>query len=198
MSHSQTPADAERIQRILRQRTEAALRQRFEGVVPAPLPEPSGNLSFAPDLAKALFAGRKTQTRRLVRPQPTTALSGEDCPIVRVGQHLRVREPWARDGAKFVYCTDPPRPGTRLLPGMYMPHAAARTLLRIDAVRCERLWAITEADALAEGCPPADAASPLAWFAETWNRFFTLPGERYADNPFVWVISFSAVPIAPA
>lgn len=72
-------------------------------------------------------------------------------------------------------------------PSIHMPRWAAHLFLDVVAIRAERLQAITEADAIAEGC------ASVAEFAMPWDTL-TKPGQRWADNPLVWVIEFRRVP----
>lgn len=88
----------------------------------------------------------------------------------------------------------------------------ARSVLEITDVRVERLQAITDTDALAEGCSGHDpepasqggtihamkgrssAPSPRAHYTHLWD---SLNGERegasWAANPWVWAIAFKRV-----
>lgn len=74
---------------------------------------------------------------------------------------------------------------------IHMPRWASRITLEVTHVRVERLQAITEADAVAEGVEyerpidPRDAFRRLWWSidgAESWNA-----------NPWVWVVEFKRV-----
>ena len=93
------------------------------------------------------------------------------------------------------------------VPGIHMPRWASRITLEITGVRVERLQAISEADAMAEGVrsklindplfnPDAvEWHSPLGYcstakeaYKHLWNSI-NGPGSWDA-NPWVWVISF--------
>jgi hypothetical protein len=82
----------------------------------------------------------------------------------------------------------------RWAPGIHMPRWASRLLLEVTSVRVERLQAISEADALAEGIddgwlvreklpPPRAAAYRYLW--EDLNG-----AGSWAANPWVWVVEF--------
>lgn len=90
----------------------------------------------------------------------------------------------------------------------FMPRSASRLTLEIVSVRLERLQAITEADAIAEGVeitPVADLASRVLQFqgkgvqvaaavvayAHLWETI-NGPGS-WAANDWVWVVEFKRV-----
>lgn len=92
-------------------------------------------------------------------------------------------------------------------PSIHMPRAASRILLEITDVRVERLNAISEEDATAEGVPHAgsllpeypgtfltpkgDFATAKVAFQRLWE--FIYGAENWLANPWVWVISFKRV-----
>jgi hypothetical protein len=92
------------------------------------------------------------------------------------------------------------------LAGMYMPTWAARTFRRIVQVRQEKLQAITEEDAQAEGVEPCNvivngitAASYRFGFLLKWDAInSTRPGLRWADNPTITVVRWDPKPVPPA
>jgi hypothetical protein len=146
-------------------------------------------ISFSPHLVRAILDGRKTQTRRLVRPVPAAMPDAAKCPIAQPGDRVAVREAWARHEGRYVYAADSPMGTIRFRPAMYMPRDASRLTLRATDVRAERLTALSTDDARAEGCPSGHV-DPVAWFAALWDGFFDRPGQRFADDPWVWVIHF--------
>lgn len=137
---------------------------------------------FNTEMVRAIFDGRKTCTRRLVKflpgenPQWTGYIkdglmlyNGKNEPCIRKapcqpGDILYVRETWcsAYDGEKFFYLADKlTNREERLLlnyddvkwhPSVHMPKGAARIWLKVIDVRIERLQDITETQAQAEGC----------------------------------------------
>ena len=113
-----------------------------------------------------------------------------DCPVARAGDQLYVREPWMREpDGRLTYAADEVNDTDRKFrPAMYMPRAAARLRLRVTEVRVERLQAISPADLAAEGLPPGKS------LAAVWDSFYDAPRQRYADNPWVWVIVFDIEP----
>jgi hypothetical protein len=130
-------------------------------------------------MVRAILDGNKTQTRRVVKPQPhffgsmtnpnqpfKTLDFGLHCPILcpygQPGDRLWVRETWLEADAprqpdghgKAIYAADyadAERPKTRWTPSIHMPRWASRITLEVTGVRVERLQDISEADAKAEG-----------------------------------------------
>lgn len=209
-------------------------------------------IPFSTPMVRAILAGTKTQTRRVLREQPMLdrmphcMTSPDDrgwvrnddgitwrydglkdgrqlpycgpykCPYGDVGDRLWVREAWKthslfndlppRDlskGSRIFYLAGGYSPdAARYRHARFMPRWASRTLLEVEAVRVERLQAISEADAIAEGLRFRPALD--AWSAgdDNWPTF-TDPRRSYAGlwdaingvnawnaNPWVWVVSF--------
>ncbi|HBR6817724.1 TPA: hypothetical protein ACF7WS_003549 [Klebsiella pneumoniae] len=89
-------------------------------------------------------------------------------------------------------------------PSIHMPRAASRILLEITNVRVERLNAISQEDAQAEGMELAgwrptysdpdsggEVMTPYDNFAELWSSIYG--EESWNANPWVWVIEFKRV-----
>lgn len=138
---------------------------------------------FRGEMIRALLEGRKTQTRRVVKPQPIAkklAGSGRGACITDTGSGIVVHCPygqpgdllWVREGFRskrvdklpgdVIYRAD--HPDASHVPGMYgrpwkpsihMPRWASRLTLRITDVRVERVQDVSEADAEAEGARAA-------------------------------------------
>jgi hypothetical protein len=151
------------------------------------------------------------------------------------GTRLWVRETWAledlgEDGTRLVYRSDRAARWCRLecgdlaaldenvhflesnyrpdrwRPSIFMPRWASRLTLEITDVRVQRLQDIGEADALAEGVRPSDAAvvyqdstrqpvmemTARGAFASLWD---SINGKRalWDSNPWVWAITFKVV-----
>ena len=167
---------------------------------------------FNTDMVRAILDGRKTQTRRIVKPQPLEGGKVDSTwirPFAK-GQRLWVRESWAwypldHDPTCVIYRADYPH-GTpcppeyeRWRPCIHMPRWASRILLEVTAVRVERLQDISEADAQAEGatgqCPVGNLRiyneAPLAYhFAQIWEQAHP---NTWDQNPWVWVIDFQRI-----
>lgn len=220
---------------------------------------------FNAEMVRAILAGRKTQTRRIMKVQPesnqlgllliTDSTKHSDigkyhwaesnatgnhvrsklfsCPFGAVGDRIWVRETWSSDFANYYpndrvwYAADNNRrldievvDGVRGIyspesdvhvpfrwqPSIHMPRWASRILLEITDVRVERLNAISEEDARAEGIidggclncgepEPCGCANPepdaTDAFAYLWQSIYGQ--ENWNANPWVWVIEFKRV-----
>lgn len=214
---------------------------------------------FNTEMVRALLEGRKTVTRRVVKPQPNgngmVKMPDDSCwpgywaevgsprvikPPYKSGDVLWVRETFRVDylsnivgSGRVRYKADGSyadihfeadrydmmrraqrKPGWR--PNENMPREAARIFLRVTGVRVERLQAITEEDAKAEGAekmyPYTDPETGKTAFllhengtyraglSQIWDS--TIPKrpsmfERYLYyweyNPWVWVIEFERI-----
>jgi hypothetical protein len=132
-------------------------------------------------MVRALLAGTKTQTRRVVKPRKDCDFGCELWPhelaggansgdyrnaYCEPGDRLWVREAWRAvwssdddpprefDASyRFWYEADAPLQDGygKLRPSIHMPRCASRITLEITAVRVERLQDISEADSIAEG-----------------------------------------------
>ncbi|MCK3279179.1 morphogenetic protein [Escherichia coli] len=139
------------------------------------------------------------------------------CPFGAVGDRIWVRETWARynidqNSHDIAYrATTPadwPEEG-RWRPSIHMPRWASRILLEITSVRVERLNAISEEDAEAEGidmealydsqdCYDCIADHNMTGrptvtgaFKYLWESIYGEEGWKF--NPWVWVIEFKRV-----
>ena len=135
---------------------------------------------FNADMVRAILAGQKTQTRRVIKPQPTRPrwnnigwLGWNDGhgyrmkPPCEDGDVLWVRETWSTTdkcglypnwpstGIHYMYKADDPTcdaaKEARWYPSIHMPKQAARIFLRVKEVRVECLQEITVDGCAAEG-----------------------------------------------
>lgn len=92
-------------------------------------------------------------------------------------------------------------------PSIHMPRWASRILLEVTDVRVERLQAITEADAEAEGVTETmpgwwsgaegqAGTSARAAFCLLWNSLNAARGHGWDANPWVWVVSFKLAEVS--
>ena len=123
------------------------------------------------------------------------------------GDRLWIREIWASSGNEHetLYRAEsifdgmgPGDFGWKWRSPMFMPRRVSRLSLRVTATRIERLCAIAEADAIAEGAPKQkEDHIPLfshrAGFERLWDSLHRKPMTRWNDNPWVVVIEFEKV-----
>ncbi len=184
---------------------------------------------FNAEMVRALLDGRKTQTRRPVKfpvldknlgcELAGNELAGElsagnylNSAFGKPGDRIWVRETWARynidqNSHDIAYrATTPadwPEEG-RWRPSIHMPRWASRILLEITDVRVERLNAISQENAQAEGMEltgwrptysdpdsGGEVMTPYDNFAELWSSIYG--DESWKANPWVWVIEFKRV-----
>lgn len=136
---------------------------------------------FNTEMVRVIMEGRKTVTRRVVKPQPKGAHTVLDCDDYEqtfdmlcgnggeggvfldwaetikapcwAGDILWVRETWAKNpfGDGYIYPTEVPGAGQKWKPSIHMPKEAARLFLRVTDVRVERLKDIDGHGILKEG-----------------------------------------------
>lgn len=186
------------------------------------------------DSVQAILDGRKTQTRRVIRPQPPNetayVIAGEDesralcisaygngefsdgsdpwrrCPYGMVGDRLWVKERFFRRGDAIYYTGAILPADVAVQSPIFMPRCASRITLEIAEVRVERVQEISAEDVAAEGLdlvrrlpmvPPQgtdlDALIKLVAhheFRQLWDEINAKRGYPWADNPWVWAITF--------
>lgn len=134
---------------------------------------------FSAPMIRALLDGRKTQTRRVINPQPQpfevapgqlcevapSEIEGESSARLRLGivittqklmcglgDRLWVREAHALDGPVVrYYATDDVHELRQRRPSIFMPRWASRLTLTVTDVRVQRLQEINGTDCRAEG-----------------------------------------------
>lgn len=169
---------------------------------------------FSGPMVRAILAGRKTQTRRIVKPQ-SAVLTDQmargfgvrppavenaaviPCPYGQVGDHLWVREAWALhpETGNLLYKADDGAPSdTRWKPSIHLPRKHSRILLEMTSIRVERLQTISWEDALAEGTDNDPATTnAVGSFAKYWD--YINGAEAWDMNPWVWVVGFKKVEV---
>lgn len=177
---------------------------------------------FSGPMVRAILEGRKTQTRRMVKPQPEpfmqhmechrdgTCEVGESidapnyyqihCPYGAVGDRLWVRETFCACemgdlGPAVRYRADRTDWGKwrKWKPSTFMPRWASRITLEITGVRVERLHSISWEDCYAEGITAKDVDIGLP-NAAFLGLWESINGRKSAEaNPWVWVIEFRKV-----
>ena len=170
---------------------------------------------FSGAMVRAILEGRKTQTRRVVKPtsgphsiEKTICTPGSlaafirhRCPYGQPGDRLWVREAWWKrpdgsisyraDGNDFVAGGRP-----RYSPSIHMPRWASRITLRLTDVRVERVQDISVSDCIAEGLgyPTDDRYAAVDNFKPLWDSINAARGYGWDANPWVWVLVFEPVP----
>lgn len=167
---------------------------------------------FNTKMVRAILAGRKVVTRRLVKPRCPGGKIIDVRPPYQAGDILYVRETWRKYHGKYYYkadgCPDYDNYITNKLPcapkwhpSIHMPKEAARIWLKVTDVRAERLQDMTAEDSLKEGVRLSlkgifNGEMLLSPFKEVWNctikkQDLNLYG--WDANPWVWVIEFERI-----
>lgn len=167
---------------------------------------------FNTEMVRAILDGRKSCTRRVVKPQPT-ARYGAQCikPPYQSGDILYVRETWSEgyEEGTYIYRASDKLAGlptfkesSKLIyhPSIHMPKEAARIWLKVTSVGVERLKEISAESALAEGADKyihtnggLDENMTITSFIGIWNSTIKKSDlDRYSwdANPYVFVIEF--------
>lgn len=163
---------------------------------------------FSGPMVREVLAGRKTQTRRVTRPQlradgrwPAGRDPVPDCPYGVCGDRLWVREAWRTDvehdelaprdipsHSSILRVADSPEVRTgqwgwgRYRHARFMPRRFSRIDLEVLSVRVERLKSISDDDILAEGVTQESAA-----------ELANMPVEAIASLRDAWFVGWSAI-----
>ena len=174
-------------------------------------------LPLMPDMVRAYYEDRKSQTRRVLnRNRLYNGFAFDDprivraCPYGQPGDRLWIREALVRQGDIVTYAHDGAvvqRHGKPILwpwkvsklASRYMPYWACRSWAELVAVRVEQVQNISEADAIAEGtCVDPERCAPYYQergvhrrrFEKLWDSINEPRGYGWASNPWVWVLTF--------
>nr|DAE61349.1 MAG TPA: hypothetical protein [Caudoviricetes sp.] len=173
---------------------------------------------FNTEMVRAILDGRKSCTRRLVKPEPqgyfevseeplyvydTDGKQGKITPPYQPGDILYVRETWSEwtDGYLYKAWNSPfPQAGESPVmkwhPSIHMPKEAARIWLKVTDVTVERLQEIPGEDLIKEGIDLFQSNYVRVAFDEftnIWNSTIKksdLNCYGWDANPWVWVIEF--------
>lgn len=148
---------------------------------------------FNTDMVRAILDGRKTATRRLVKPQPTGnyftgdkaigqffwgesqgGISESARPPYQLGDILYVRETFVKADDGYHYRADATPDSERIRddygykyrPSIHMPKEAARIWLKITDVGVERLLRMSHEAARQEGIHYCESPDGFTWKAE--------------------------------
>lgn len=163
---------------------------------------------FNTEMVRAILDGRKTVTRRAIRPQPEgrpIRMTENSCypgcyaiegtprvirPPYQPVDILYVRETWAKDpfGDGYIYPTEIGGAGQKWRPSIHMPREAARLFLRVTGVRVERLKDIDGHGILKEGIDNGKsnpAMGRVGKICRAWllPSFGTTPSSRRTGPP---------------
>lgn len=169
---------------------------------------------FSGSMVRALLAGQKTQTRRIVTGVATTRdgvaywpgmkhggdfLRVEHCPYGVPGDRLWVRETWAalHEGERVAVYRESSDFEGPWRPSIFMPRWASRITLELLEVRVERLQDI-DADSIWEEGIRTPATSELGpelrrLWVEGWDAL-NAKRAAWATNPWVWALRFAVLP----
>ena len=169
-------------------------------------------------MVEAILAGRKSVTRRIIKPQPTgrvchftgykTEYWAEERssdtgtyevrmkPPYLPGDILYVRETWMRlhDGS-YQYRADVGNSDFPWKPSIHMPKDAARLFLKVVSVQAQRLQDLLScrSEIVKEGVYFEDYDQAETRFKALWDSTINssdLPKYGFDANPWVWVIEF--------
>ena len=169
---------------------------------------------FSGPMVRAILADRKTQTRRIVKPQ-SAVLTDQmarrlgvrppavenaaviPCPYGQAGDRLWVRETWALhpETGSLLYKADDAAPNNiKWKPSIHLPRKHSRILLEVVDTGVERLKSISREDAQAEGMDNNPGTNcPIDKFFNYWcylNGF-----DSWDANPWVWVVKFKKLEV---
>lgn len=153
---------------------------------------------FSAPMVRAILDGRKTQTRRVAKPDAKE--NEHKCPHGERRDRLWVRETFAPVSGGAIYRADGERQpgsccGCAWKPSIFMPRVLSRITLEITEVRVQWLQEISEEDALAEGCSrwkgvPGDGEqSAVQAYVKLWDSI-NAKKHPWVSNPWVWAITF--------
>lgn len=124
-----------------------------------------------------------------------------DCPYGMPGDQLWVRETWQSlvehdhlapsrisEGSDIQYPATYDGWASKHRPSIHMPRWMSRLQLEVTGVRVERLNAISEADAVAEGIHQDCKGGPISGYQSLWD--YINGAGSWDANPWVWVVEF--------
>ena len=175
---------------------------------------------FILELRQKIRAGKKTQTRRPLVPQPSSGVRkspfvpsgfedghGRELKPKYPGGIRYLREPLIKGENGFAYYRDDNSIAINGITGQYvkwrwkkdiltqifMPRELARFYFNWEVYRLQQIQAISNEDIKAEGIAYATDHGPLlhSMFKELWDGINADRGFAFADSPYVWAYKFS-------
>ena len=175
----------------------------------SPQPESLADILTMPapveDVVQALYSAADRGLAHLSMVGPTASYLLPQCPYGGPGDFLYVKEIWAKntDGAYLYKADRTSTTWTKWKSPRFMPKEAARFVLQIQSVRVERIYDITEPEAIREGVQRVgdwwrDYLDPANVCTHAVKSFITLyqhlkGKDATKGNPFVWVIRFKVI-----
>jgi hypothetical protein len=159
-------------------------------------------------MVRAIRAGKKTQTRRVLKHQVIVLpySVGDILWVRETFRHISNDKHQSPISERVVeYRADSDERNDqfqqRWKPSMFMPRSASRITLEITEVRVQKLQDITSSDAIAEGCSAhensstidCDTQNPRDDFRNLWNSLNQKRGFGWDINPWVAALSFRVI-----
>jgi len=177
---------------------------------------------FSSPMVRAILSGAKTQTRRVLKPQPPAEIAGLNvpamlrdadfrCPYGDPGDRLYVKEQhefvlsgpynvlhvlYKADMTERDMFDAPYTPKiNRGRPSIHMPRWVARLTLEVLKVRVERVQEISLYDVQQEGINvgPLSLTGARYQYSLLWDSINAKRGYGWETNPWVHVVTFKRV-----
>ena len=162
---------------------------------------------FNSEMVNAILDGRKTQTRRVIKPQPESFngwVNGDWCgwPIAEGGGYIKC--PYGEVGDILFGMEN-----YEFLGDDISPRRIFCMTIEITGIRVERLREISDEDCWAEGIDEDDynkvehfllggscieeGSAERQVFSALWDSIYNGTEKEWDNNPWVWVIEFKRV-----
>ena len=177
---------------------------------------------FSTEMIKAILDGKKTQTRRVIKPSPVWIAEFNipfkthdadphgiiNCPYGKSGDLLYVRETfcilpeerpriWFKAGDENLFNLTKSNSKKPHLytwePAIHMPKKYARIWLKVKDIRIEHLNTITRKDIIKEGVCDESEKNFMDLWISLWDSIKKKSGYGWDTNPYVWVVEFERI-----
>lgn len=157
------------------------------------------SISFNTKMVQAILDGRKTVTRRRIKPKQLIGLGCDLCPNNMPEEYIKEKKQLFKpycdmsDDELISAIYKPPCKKGNII---HMSKSAPCIWLRVRDVRAERLQDMDKMDTVKEGIDPrcyVNLAHALARFVKLWNSTIKKQDQDlyvWDANPWVWVIEF--------
>lgn len=174
---------------------------------------------FSTPMVRAILAGNKTETRRVMKPQPDQMkicvnvrtlrwhiFNGSEfnlpvCPFGVIGGRLWVREKFTvLDDGYVMFAANHPEKylkdecgDVKWKPSIHMPERFARLILLVEEILIEPLQSINQTAIVQEGAASKtdNAIDAKAKWVMLWDSINEKRGFGWDTNPWVWVVRYS-------